>query len=80
MTSQTAWGRAALVVNGHDHDMQRFAAVHGTTEVVSGAGGHGRYPVDKSHSRLVWSNDGVYGALRIRLSRRRAAPRPWRTP
>jgi hypothetical protein len=63
-------GRAALVVNGHDHDMQRFAPVRGTTEVISGAGGHGRYPVDPADTRVVWSNDRAYGGLRIRLFRR----------
>jgi hypothetical protein len=66
-------GRAALVLNGHDHDMQRFAPVDGTTEIVSGAGGHGLYRVDPTHSRLAWFNDRVYGALRMRLFKRRAA-------
>jgi acid phosphatase type 7 len=66
-------GRAALVLNGHDHDMQRLAPVDGTTEVVSGAGGHGLYRVDRADTRVTWFNDRTYGALRIRLLRRRAA-------
>jgi hypothetical protein len=66
-------GRAALVLNGHDHDMQLLAPIHGTTEVVSGAGGHGRYPVDTANPRLSWSDDGDFGALRLRLSKRGAS-------
>jgi hypothetical protein len=66
-------GRAALVLNGHDHDMQLFQPIHGTTEAVSGAGGHGRYPVDAADSRVSWSSDSAYGALRLRLSKRAAS-------
>lgn len=66
-------GRAALVLNGHDHDMQRFAPVDGTTEVVSGAGGHGLYRVDPADTRVAWFDDGTYGALRTRLFQRHAA-------
>jgi hypothetical protein len=62
-------GRAALVVNGHEHDMQRFQPVRGITELVSGAGGHGHYPVNEDDRRLAFSNDEEYGALRIELRR-----------
>jgi Calcineurin-like phosphoesterase len=60
-------GRAALVLNGHDHDMQRLSPHHGITELVSGAGGRSHYPV-ASDPRLAFSNDQQYGALRLRLS------------
>ena len=60
-------GHAALVLNGHDHDMQRMRPVRGVTELVSGAGGHIHYPVDTSHPRLAWSNDRDYGAVRLDL-------------
>jgi hypothetical protein len=61
-------GRARLVLNGHDHDMQRMRPVRGVTQLISGAGGHYLYPVDSSHPRLAWSNDRTYGAVRLDLS------------
>ena len=64
--------RAALVVSGHDHDMQRLRPIDGITQVVSGAGGHGHYPVDTSDRRVAFSNDRAYGALRISLRTGRA--------
>jgi hypothetical protein len=60
-------GRAALVLNGHDHDLQRFRPVRGTVEIVSGAGGHEHYPVDESDGRLAFSDDTRDGAARITL-------------
>jgi hypothetical protein len=59
-------GRAALVVNGHDHDMQRLRPIDGITPVVSGAGGHGLYGLHPD-PRRVFGNDRTYGALRIDL-------------
>lgn len=64
-------GRAALVVNGHDHDMQRLRPVDGITELVSGAGGHGLYGLHRDR-RLAFGDDRTYGALRIDLRRGRA--------
>ncbi len=60
-------GHATLVLNGHDHDMQRMRPVRGVTELVSGAGGRFLYPVDTGHPRLAWSHDRDYGALRLDL-------------
>lgn len=60
-------GRATLVLNGHDHDMQRMRPVRGVTQLVSGAGGHYLYPVRAGHPRLAWSNARGYGALRLDL-------------
>ena len=60
-------GKAALVLNGHDHDMQRLAPVDGTTEMVVGSGGHGHYLLHPS-SRVVFGDDRHYGALRLQLS------------
>jgi hypothetical protein len=60
-------GRAALVINGHDHDVQRLHPIDGTTEIVSGAGGRNHYPVDESDDRLAFSNDTANAALRIEL-------------
>ncbi len=64
-------GRAALVVSGHDHNMQRFEPVDGIVQVVSGAGGHGLYALRRDR-RLAFGDDERYGALRIELRRGRA--------
>ena len=61
-------GRAAVVVNGHEHDMQRFAPRDGITELVSGAGGADLYTVDKQYKGLAFGNDDEFGALRLELS------------
>lgn len=65
-------GHAALVLNGHDHDLQRFRPARGIVSLVVGAGGHGRYGVNSGDPRLAFANDSVYGALRMRLQPRRA--------
>jgi len=59
-------GHAALVVTGHEHDMQRLRPVAGITQVVSGAGGHSRYGVHRD-ARLAFADDRSDGALRIDL-------------
>jgi hypothetical protein len=66
-------GRAALVLNGHDHDSQRFRRRGGIVELVAGAGGASLYPLDRGGSRrLVWGNDRVHAALRLELTPGRA--------
>jgi acid phosphatase type 7 len=60
-------GRAAIVVNGHEHDMQRFKLRNGITEFVSGAGGHGLYAAEASRPDLAYSNQDKFGALRLEL-------------
>jgi hypothetical protein len=62
-------GRAAIVVNGHDHNLQRFAPRRGMTQFVAGAGGRRRYPVDESQPGLAYANDAQWGALRLELAR-----------
>ncbi len=57
-----------LVVNGHDHDYQRFAPIGGITYVVSGGGAGSLYPVDrcpKGTPRPVAWNDDVHQFLYI---------------
>jgi Calcineurin-like phosphoesterase len=38
--------RVALVLNGHDHNYQRFVSARGVTYVVTGGGGRNLYPLD----------------------------------
>ena len=64
---RTVRGRAAIVVNGHDHNMQQFKPKNGIVELISGAGGHDPYDVNASDPRLVWSRDNTPGALRLDL-------------
>lgn len=62
-------GQAAIVLNGHDHNLQRFKPIGGTTAFVVGAGGGERYPLKGDDSRLAYANDTVAGALRLELNR-----------
>jgi hypothetical protein len=64
-------GHARIVVNGHDHLMQRFRKRAGITEYVSGAGSAILYGL-RPDSRLAFGRAGVTGALRIVLQPRRA--------
>jgi predicted phosphodiesterase len=59
-------GRAAIVIAGHEHDMQRFRPIDGITHFVSGAGGHRRYDLNRD-PRLAFGDDSHFGALRLRL-------------
>jgi Calcineurin-like phosphoesterase len=66
-------GRTPLIINAHEHNMQRFKPRDGITQLISGAGGHGeRYPIDRTDPRLAFGNDREKGALRIRLRPGRA--------
>lgn len=64
-------GRARLVLNGHDHDLQRFKRRDGITQFVAGAGGKSHYDV-KSDRRLAFADDTRDGALRMKLRTGRA--------
>jgi acid phosphatase type 7 len=66
-------GHAKLVLSGHDHDLQRLKPSDGLTQVVSGAGGHGRYELEHGDPRLAFGDDEHYGALRLRLHPGRAS-------
>jgi hypothetical protein len=67
--------RADLVVNGHDHNYQRWApmtasgardGVHGVREFVVGTGGRALYPVGSSPDVQSASAD-TWGVLKLRL-------------
>jgi hypothetical protein len=60
-------GRAALVLNGHDHNSQRFRSRGGTVELVAGAGGPNLYRVSREH-RVLWSDAKNVAAVRLVLS------------
>jgi hypothetical protein len=62
-------GHAALVLNGHDHNLQHFKRKDGIVELISGAGGHELYQSNENDPRLVWDEDDQYGALRLDLRR-----------
>jgi predicted phosphodiesterase len=65
--------RAALVVNGHEHNMQRFRRRDGITELVAGAGGRGIYRIKPDEkAQLAFANDTDFGALRLKLRPGRA--------
>jgi hypothetical protein len=64
-------GRAALVLNGHDHDSQRLKRRGGTVELVAGAGGASLYRL-KRDGRVLWGNDRQHAALRMVLTPGRA--------
>jgi hypothetical protein len=55
------------VLNGHEHDLQRFAPRDGLVEVVAGAGGNGHYALDPRHPGLAFGDATRYGAARIAL-------------
>ena len=59
-------GRAAIVVAGHEHDMQRFKPIDGITQFVSGSGGDDLYALRRD-PRLAFGDDRSYGALRLHL-------------
>lgn len=60
-------GKAAVVVNAHDHNMQRLEPQDGIAVYISGAGGHSSYNLNEKDPRLEFSNDEGDGALRIEL-------------
>lgn len=60
-------GRSTLVLNGHDHDMQRLLPIEGTTEMVVGSGGHGHYALHED-ARVAFGDDVHDGALHLSLT------------
>jgi hypothetical protein len=59
-------GRAAIVIAGHEHNMQRLRPIGGITHFVSGAGGRHRYDLHRD-ARLAFGDASHYGALRLHL-------------
>jgi hypothetical protein len=66
-------GQARLVLNGHEHSMQRQAPRQGIVQLISGAGGNeSDAGIDRDYPGLRFGNATSYGALRLRLTRHRA--------
>jgi hypothetical protein len=65
-------GHARIVVNGHDHNLQRHRRERGLTQYVVGAGGRPRYMLNRADPMLAWGTDDVDGALRMVLKPGRA--------
>lgn len=59
--------KATIVLNGHDHSMQRLRPIDGITTFVSGAGGHSHHHLRRDDPRLAFGDDRHDGALRLRL-------------
>lgn len=66
-------GHAAIVLAGHEHDMQRMHPIDGITSFVSGAGGHSHYDLRSDDPRLAFGDDRHDGALRLDLRRGEAS-------
>ncbi len=69
----------SIVLNGHDHDYQRWVPLdgkgqpspNGITEFVAGGGGHGLQKPQNTDNRLAYSNDlnpDSFGALELKLN------------
>ena len=65
-------GRARIILNGHDHNLQRHRPRRGLTQYVVGAGGRSRYSFHGGRSTMVWGTDDSDGALRMVLRPGRA--------
>jgi hypothetical protein len=59
---------AVLVVNGHEHDLQRQAPRDGITELVAGAGGSELYTLRSGYQGLMFGDDHDQGALHLKLT------------
>ena len=64
-----------LVLNGHDHDYQRFAPLdwngqpnaNGVTEIIAGTGGHGLQTPVTSDPNQLFADFTHFGALKLQL-------------
>ena len=61
-------GRAAAVISGHEHNMQRLEPLNRTIQFISGAGGSSHTVPDKDDRRLDFGDGIHYGALRLVLT------------
>ncbi len=66
---------ADVVLEGHDHDYERFAPVQGIRSFVVGTGGRSLYPLLWPRPGSVVRNNDTFGVLKLTL---RAASYDWR--
>ncbi|HVK24498.1 MAG TPA: metallophosphoesterase [Actinokineospora sp.] len=69
--------KADLIVNGHDHNYQRFAPqntnavadpTNGIRQLVVGTGGRAFYDFETTRPNIEAANDNTYGVLKMALS------------
>jgi acid phosphatase type 7 len=60
-------GHARLILNGHEHNMQRFRAHNGLVELIDGAGGHSLYGLRSRRRGLAFADRDTFGAIRLDL-------------
>jgi hypothetical protein len=70
-----ARAKADVVVQGHDHDYERFNPIKGIRSFVVGTGGKSLYPTLLPRAASVVRNAGTYGVLKLTL---RPAGYDWR--
>jgi len=58
---------ATLILNGHDHDYERFAPREGIREIVAGTGGGELRPFIRRLTGSEWRDDRHYGVLLLTL-------------
>ncbi len=62
-----ARAKADLVLQGHDHDYERFAPIRGIRSFVVGTGGRSHYPFLLPRAGSVVRNANTFGVLRLTL-------------
>jgi acid phosphatase type 7 len=62
-----ARAKADVVLEGHDHDYERFAPVRGIRSFVVGTGGRSHYPTLLPRPGSVVRNSNTFGVLRLTL-------------
>jgi hypothetical protein len=58
---QALKGHASLILNGHEHNMQRMKPRDGMVEIVAGAGGHSFYGLQRGYRGLAFSRANEFG-------------------
>ncbi len=65
--SLLARAKADVVLQGHDHDYERFAPLNGIRSFVVGTGGKSHYPTLWPRSGSIVRNSSTFGVLRLTL-------------
>jgi hypothetical protein len=65
--SLLAHAKADVVLQGHDHDYERFSPVNGIRSFVVGTGGRSLYPILSPRPESVVRDTGTFGVLRLTL-------------